>query len=48
MEEEIPRLLAACPAYLRNIVECAMLAGLRKSDVLSLRWSHVDLEQRIL
>ena len=47
-EEEIQRLLVACPAYLRNIVQGALLTGLRKGDLLALKWSDVDLERRIL
>jgi len=47
-EEEIRKLLAACPAYLRNIVQVALLTGLRKNDLLRLKWSDIGLERRIL
>ena len=47
-EEEIRRLLAACPAYLRNIVQVALLTGLRKNDLLRLKWRDIGLERRIL
>jgi integrase len=47
-EEEIQRLLATCPVYLRKIVQGALLTGLRKGDLLGLRWSDVDLERRIV
>jgi len=47
-EDEIHRLLTACPPYLRNIVQGALLTGLRKGDLLDLRWADIDLERRIL
>jgi integrase len=47
-EDEIKALLAACPDYLGNIVRAALLTGLRKGDVLSLKWEDVDLEKGIL
>lgn len=48
--EETARLLAACdtPAYLRPVVEVAMHTGMRRSEILALRWSDVDLRRRTL
>ncbi|BBO76153.1 integrase [Desulfosarcina widdelii] len=40
-EEEIPKLLNACPVYLRNIVECTLNTGMRRGEVLSLKWDQV-------
>jgi integrase len=40
-KEEIPRLRDACPPYLRNIVDCALNTGMRKGEILSLKWSQV-------
>ena len=40
-EEEIKRLLQACPPHLRNIVECALLCGMRKAEILTLKWSMI-------
>lgn len=34
--------------YLENIVRAALLTGLRRGDVLSLKWSDVDLDKGIL
>jgi len=41
-KEEIKRLLPACPPHLRNIVECAMLCGMRKTEILTLKWSMIN------
>jgi len=40
-EEEIQRLLAECPKYLRRIVECGIHTGMRKSEILRLRWDQI-------
>jgi integrase len=29
------------PDYLRDIVECAILTGMRKGEILSLRWDQI-------
>jgi integrase len=40
-EDEILKLLDACPDYLRNIVECALNTGMRKGEMLSLKWNQI-------
>jgi integrase len=40
-EQEITNLLDACPEYLRNIVECALNTGMRKGEILSLKWEQI-------
>jgi integrase len=40
-ESEIPQLLGACPPYLRDIVECAINSGMRRGEILSLKWDQV-------
>lgn len=42
-DEEERRLLAACPAWLREFVEFAVETGLRLGEILTLQWTHVDL-----
>jgi integrase len=48
--EETTRLLAAChtPPYLPSIVAIAMHTGLRRSEILALHWSDVDLRRRTI
>ena len=43
--DEILRLLEVSPPHLRNIIIAAIFTGLRKSDLLDLRWPGVDLER---
>jgi len=40
-EDEIPKLLDTCPGYLRSIVECALNTGMRRGEILGLKWSQV-------
>jgi integrase len=40
-EEEIQNLLNECPKHLRWIVECALNTGMRKGEILSLKWSQI-------
>lgn len=40
-EEEIASLLNACSHHLRPIVETALLTGMRRGELLSLRWDQV-------
>jgi len=47
-KEEIKRLYAACTAYLRPIVALAVSTGMRKGEILSLKWLDVDFRRRII
>ncbi len=44
-EEEI-RLLAECPDYLRRIVFLALNTGLRRGEILKLKWGQIDFPRR--
>jgi integrase len=40
-DDEINALLAECPAHLKPIVSCAILTGMRRAEILSLKWDQV-------
>ena len=40
-EDEITRLQDACTLYLRDIVDCALNTGMRKAEILSLKWYQI-------
>lgn len=44
---EADTLLGVLPPYLRVLVAFSLATGLRKSNVLHLEWSQVDLERRV-
>jgi integrase len=48
--EEKVQLLDACtsPSYLAPIVEIAMHTGMRRSEILALRWADIDLRRRAI
>ena len=40
-EKEIPKLLHSCKGHIKEIVECAVNTGMRRGEILSLRWSQI-------
>ena len=40
-QDEILRLQNECPRYLRNIVECAINTGMRRGEILGLKWPQI-------
>ena len=40
-EGEIYGLLVECPEHLRRIVECAINTGMRRGEILSLKWKQI-------
>jgi len=47
-EEEIKRLLAACPKGLRPIVRTALLTGMRLGEILNQKWEDIDYDRGII
>jgi len=46
--EEEQRLLAASPPWLQEIILFALHTGMRRGEILTLQWTHVDLARRTL
>jgi len=49
--EEIHRLLACCPPpphTLRDIVTVALTTGMRRGEILGLRWDYIRLDNRLI
>lgn len=46
VEEE--RLLASSSPHLKAILICALNTGMRKGEIISLRWSNVDLDNNVI
>jgi len=47
-KDQIPRLIDNCPDYIKPIVTLAVFTGMRKSEVLNLKWADVDLERGLI
>ena len=47
-EDEIGRLIANCADYLRPIVVMALNTGMRKGEILNLKWEDVEMSTRII
>jgi integrase len=46
--DEVKKLVEACPPYLKGIVITGVYTGLRKGDILNLKWQDIDLEKGII
>lgn len=46
--EEMVRLLPVCHPRLMPVVFCAITTGMRRQEILDLRWENVDMEQGII
>jgi integrase len=47
-EEEIKRLYDACAEHLKPIVTVALNTGMRKEEILNLKWKDLDFRSRII
>ena len=46
--DEVQRLIEHLPSYWRPVVLCGFFTGMRRGEVLGLKWRHVDLEQGMI
>jgi len=46
--EEETKLLILCNPYLKPIIVTALQTGLRKNEILTLKWSNVDLDNNVI
>lgn len=46
--DEMRRLLDACPVNLERVVMCALLTGMRRGEILNLKWDDVNLHQGVV
>lgn len=46
--DEEARLLKECPDWLKEIVIFAINTGMRRNEILTLKWPQVDLDRRVL
>lgn len=46
--DEEQRLLNSSPSHFKNIVIAALNTGMRKGELISLKWSNVDLENNVI
>jgi len=47
-KDEIKRLIEACPEHLRPIVITALNTGMRKQEILKLKWEDIDFKKKII
>lgn len=47
-EEDEEKLLGECADHLRPIILTALNAGMRRNEILSLKWNEVDLKGRVI
>lgn len=47
-EEEIEQLLNSCDNHIRPIIITAIHTGMRRGEILRLKWEHIDLKNDII
>ena len=47
-KEEIEKLYNACPKYLKSIVALAICTGMRRGEILELKWLDIDFRRKII
>lgn len=44
---EAQRLIEECPEPLKSVVKFALATGLRRSNIVNLEWSQIDMQRRV-
>jgi integrase len=44
----VQRLLPSLPSHMKPLVLCAFFTGMRKGELLALRWKNVDVEEGVI
>ena len=47
-KEEAKRLISYCPADIRPIIQAALFTGMRRGELLEMKWSWVDLQNLMI
>jgi integrase len=47
-QEEISKILGACTEYSRPIILAALMTGMRRGEILGLKWEQVDMGERVI
>jgi len=47
-QEEIVRLLTNCPEHLKPIVALALNTGMRRGEILNLKWRDIDIKREVI
>ena len=45
---EVHRLIGELPVHLKPVVQCALHTGMRRGEILGLKWDDIDLKQRLI
>lgn len=46
--EEIEKLLNSCDGYLKGVITVAIFTGMRRGEILNLKWHDCDFERRVI
>lgn len=46
--QEVQRLIEHLPSYWRPVVLCAFFTGMRRGEILQLKWKHIDLKEGMI
>lgn len=47
-QKKYPELLASLPDYIKTVLALGFFTGMRKGEVLTLQWEHIDFDERLI